>query len=739
MLDGLRPAQRQWLWGLLLVVLTCIAYLPVRNAVLIWDDSFMVTDNRMLRSLSGLHDIWFTNKPADHIPVTLTALWLQFQMWGTNPLGYHIVNVLLHALGAVLLWRVLVRLNLPGGWLAAAVFALHPVCVASAAWVSEQKNTVSLVFYLCTVLCYLRLERKPTAANYALMIVVFVLTLLTKGSVVVLPAVLLLLVWWKNRGLKRVGFLRLAPLFVLAFAEGLAAIWFQNHRAIGGEMIQDLNRAGQFIAATRAVWFYLWKAWMPWNIIVIYPQWQIDWHSWVEYIPAVLIIAVFVVSWRFRATWGRHVMFALAAFIVTLFPVMGFFNMYFLVFSRVADHWQYLAMLISIPFAVCSVVYFANKWKWPRAVSVTIAVTLLGFLTVSTYLRASVYENEETIWTDTIKKNPNAWMAYNNLGNALANRHDVLGAIAAYQRAIAVKADFADAYSNLGNQLVAQYEELKKTDKQEAAKKLDEALVVLEKAVKIQPQMPNFHFNYGIALVARGKLEEGIKEYQEAIKLRGGFAECRSNLANALLKAGRTKEALEQALIAAQINPTSAEAHYNAGSASHQLGDIENAKKEFEAALKLRSNLTSARYEYGMMLAMSDRFAEALPQFQTYVHENPQDASGHGTLGNCYAALHRRDEAIAEYLLTLKLDPTDAHTENNLANVYMEAEKIPEALEHYARSISLQQDDAGTHANYAVALVRVGKRAEAAAEYREALRLKPNDPQLQAALNALKQ
>lgn len=738
MLDGLRPAQKQWLWGVLLVVLACVVYLPVLHATLIWDDSFMVTDNKMLRSASGLYDIWFTNKPADHIPVTLSALWLQYQLWGTNPLGFHVVNVLLHALGAVLLWRVLLQLRLPGAWLAAAVFALHPVCAASAAWVSEQKNTVSLVFYLWTVLCYLRFEEKPSRKNYALALIVFVFTLLTKGSVVVLPAVLTVLIWWKNRVLTKGDMLRLAPFFVTAFAEAMAAIWFQNHRAIGGEMIQDLNRAGQLIAATRAVWFYLWKAWVPWNITVIYPQWTIDWRSILEYSPALAIIAVLAVAWRFRATWGRHVLFALLAFIVTLFPVMGFFNMYFLVFSRVADHWQYLAMLVSIPFAVCGMVYLVRKWKWPAPMSAGIAVLILTFLSISTWMRASVYQNEETLWTDTIHRNPNAWMAYNNLGNAIGAKQKTDESIAIYEKAVALKADFADAHSNLGNALVAKYEELKSSNKAKAEESLDKAVEHLQKAVMIQPQMANFHFNYAIALVDKGRVDEGIKEYEEAIKIRGGFADCRNNLANALLKANRPKEALGQALLAVQINPSSAEGHYNAGSAYHALGEVDHAKKEFETALSLRSNLTSAHYECGMMLAMSGRFEEALPHFQSFVREHPNDESGHGSLGNVFAAMHRREEAIAEYQTALKLNPTDGQTENNLANVYMESDKIPEALEHYARSVQLHSDDSGTHANYALALVRAGKKAEAEAEFREALRLKPNDAQLQAQLNALK-
>lgn len=721
------------------MAVTCVCYLPVLHATFIWDDSFMVTDNKMLRTASGLYDIWFTNKPADHIPVTLSAIWLQWQLWGNNPVGFHIVNVLLHALGAVLLWRVLLRLRLPGAWLAAAVFALHPVCAASAAWVSEQKNTVSLIFYLWTLLFYLRFEEKPSSRNYAVALVVFVFTLLTKGSVVVLPAVLLLLVWWKNRTLTRADFFRLAPFFVLAFGEALAAIWFQNHRAIGGEMIQDLNRAGQFAAATRAVWFYLWKAWVPWNIMVIYPQWAIDWRSVVEYIPALVIVAVLGVGWRFRRTWGRHVVFALLAFMVTLFPVMGFFNMYFLVFSRVADHWQYLALLVSIPFAVCSVAYFVQKAKWPASVSVGMAIAVLSFLSLSTWIRASVYQNEETLWTDTIARNPNAWMAYNNLGNAIGAKQKTDESIKIYKQAVAIKSDFGDAHSNLGNALVAKYEEWKSSNKQGAERVLDEALDHLQQAVKIQPQMANFHFNYGIALVDKGRLDEGIKEYEAAIQIRSGFADCRNNLANALLKANRPKEALEQALIALQINPNSAESHYNAGSAYHALEDVEHAKKEFETALSLRSNLALAHYECGMMLAMAGRFEDALPHFQAFVSEHPNDESGHGSLGNVYAALHRKDEAVAEYQSALKLNPSDGQTENNLANVYMELGKMPEALEHYARSVQLHGGDSGTHANYATALARAGKRSEAEAEYREALRLRPNDPQLQAQLNALKQ
>ena len=207
-----------------MVVLTCVVYLPVLHATFVWDDSFMVTDNKMLRTASGFpHDIWFTNKPADHIPVTLSALWLQYQLWGINPVGYHVVNVLLHALGAVLLWRVLLRLRLPGAWLAAAVFALHPVCAASAAWVSEQKNTVSLIFYLWTLLFYLRFEEKPNAQKLCGGVGCFCSDAVDErfGCGAASGVVAAGLVEESMR-LSGLTLLRLAPFFVLAFAEGVS-------------------------------------------------------------------------------------------------------------------------------------------------------------------------------------------------------------------------------------------------------------------------------------------------------------------------------------------------------------------------------------------------------------------------------------------------------------------------------------------------------------------------------------
>ncbi len=728
MFAKLQSWQREWLFALGLLALTCVVYLPVLHAVFVWDDSFMITDNQMLRSTDGLYKIWFTNKPADHIPITLSALWLQYHLWHLNPLGYHIVNVLTHALGAILLWRILKRLAILGAWLAAAVFAIHPVGAASAAWISEQKNTISIIFFLLTILCYLRFEERPKAARYALALLMYVFALISKGSVVMLPFTLLLAAWWQRGKLTRWDLLRTIPFFLLSFGEGLTAIWFQNHRAIGGEMVQSLDRLGQLAAAGMAVWFYLWKAWMPVNIMVIYPQWQIDSHSVMPYLPGFLLCGLLVASWYYRATWGRHVLFGLGFMIVMLFPVMGFFNMYFLIFSRVADHWQYLPMLGSISQAVCGAVYgfqrLAAKYHFPKLAAPALALLLLLFLGWSTWGRAEVYTTEASLWTDTVKKNPKAWMAYNNLGNALGNQHKRDEAMAAYEKAIAVNPDFPDAHSNLGNSLVGK-------------KKYDEAIAHFRKAIAVQPKMANFHFNLGIALFEKGKSQEAINEYLEALRLNPGAADVRNNLSNVYNKEGKYQEALEQALIAIQIKPQSPEPHINAAMALSSLGRTAEAAKYFDEAIRLNPDVYLVHHEYGIMLAMQGKLNEALPHFLELVRLKPDDAASFSNLGNTYAGLKRLDDALNAYHTALRLQPDDGQTHNNLANVLMEQGKLDEALEHYKISLKNRPDDTETRLNYSIALARKGDRAEAIKQCQEALRQNPNSQSIRQHLQTL--
>jgi protein O-mannosyl-transferase len=723
------PYSREWLWGAALFALTFLAYLPALHGSFIWDDSVMVADNQMLRTARGLHDFWFTTRAVDPLPLTMSALWLQWHFWDGNRFGYHVAGVLAHILGALLLWRVLLRFTSHPrlAWLAAAIFALHPVGVASVAWISEQKNTLSMIFYLLSILCYLHFAGGARRGAYWLALFLYLCALLSKGSVVMLPVVLLLIMAWQHSRITGKDFRRLIPFFVLSAGAGLATIWIQNHKAIAGEMVQDIHGPARLAAAARAVWFYLWKGLVPLDICVIYPAWHVEAGSIAAWLPAIALAAVFVLCWRYRKSWGRHVLLGLGCFVVTLFPVMGFFDMYFLVYSRVADHWQYLALPALIALAVCGGGYWfervAEKFHWPKMTGPALAAALLVSLFISTWTRAGVYTSEKAIWTDTTTKNPNAWMAWNNLGNALATDGDANAAIAAYEKAIAVNPAFPDAESNLGNALVGKGQ-------------LAEAIAHLQKAVEEEPKMAKFHFNYGVGLAGLGKLDEAAGQYQQALALRPGMADVRNNLANILYEQKKFGDALAMAQSAMQINPDMPEPYLNAAKALSALERTDEAARDFETFLQLRPEDAGAHFEYGMMLAMHGNLAAALPHFQTVVRLKPNEAAGHGSLGNTLAGLKRLPEAAAEFRAALRLQPGDAQNHNNLANALLEQGNMDEAIEHYATAVKLKADDPGTRVNFAWALLSRGRREEAIAQYREALRLKPGDPVIQQRLDA---
>ena len=379
----------------LIALITFTAYLPVFHAGFIWDDDTLLTANALVKSSSGLYDIWFSTRPYDYFPLFYTSFWFEWRLWGMNPLGYHLVNLLLHAAGAVLLWRVLKQLRISAAWWAALVFAVHPVCVASVAWIVERKNTLSLVFFLLSLLWYLRFEAQSKAQdirsgagsqdpgatsqnppspithhsshgtslssnprlNYALSLAAFVLALLSKTSVVTLPFVLFLCVWWLRTAAARAphpGFrpavldlrlgMRLAPFFLLSLLFGLVTVWFQSHRAMGGENSPVDPLLVRLLGGSWAVWFYLGKGLWPMNLAMIYPRWEINPALPLAYLPALVLLGVVGLAWQFRRTWGRPVLFGLGYFLLMLWPVLGFFNMSFFLYARVADHLPDLAL-----------------------------------------------------------------------------------------------------------------------------------------------------------------------------------------------------------------------------------------------------------------------------------------------------------------------------------------------------------------------------------------------------------
>ena len=322
----------------------------------IWDDNDHVTHNTAVQNPSGPADIWRRlGSTPQYYPLVFTSFWIEHALWGLNPFGYHLNNVLLHLLNAFLLWRVLLRLSIPAPWLAAAVFALHPLQVESAAWITERKNILSAVFYLGALLAYLRFAQigppaRSAAAGwrcYALALLLFVAALLSKTVTCSLPAVILLLLWWKRGRVSWRAFVPLLPMLAIGVGMGLMTVWIEKSHigATGSEW--DLSWIERTLIAGRALWFYLGKLVWPADLMFWYPRWRIDVGEWQQFIYPAAFAGLTAALWISRRRIGRAPIVSLLIFSGTLMPALGFFDVYPMRFSFVADHFQYLAWLLS--------------------------------------------------------------------------------------------------------------------------------------------------------------------------------------------------------------------------------------------------------------------------------------------------------------------------------------------------------------------------------------------------------
>jgi Flp pilus assembly protein TadD len=601
--------KREWLLALALVAAVIVVYAPVWHAGFFWDDESVLTNNPCIVGPQGPKEIW-TSQQADICPLTLTTFWAENKLWGLAPLPYHLVNVLLQAGCAVVLWRVLLRLKIPGAWFGAALWALHPVQVESVAWISEMKNTESGFFYLLAILFFLRGADDRFDRAYFLSLLFGALAMTSKSSTVILPLVLMLFIWWRSIGLNWRHTAKLAPFFALSLAVGLLSLWTQqvtpdDDPHWSQSPLQRLASAGD------AVWFYLRKIFWPHPLMSIYPRWEIDASNWASFLPTLGVLVVLFILWKQRRSWSRPWLFAWSYFLVALLPVLGFLKMSFQVHSHVADHFQYLAGMGPLALVGSGVAILARRSSlgMRNFASIFVAALLLT-VGVLSFQRAALYDNDLSIWEDNIAKNPDSWGAHNNFGNALLNLQEFDTAAVEFRKTLRINPGSWGAHNNLGNALLNRQE-------------FDTAMVEFRKALQINPEDAHAHYNLGRALDHIGALDAAIAEFQLAVEFDPGYSEAYNNLGICLLKESRVeaaKAALDRAIA---INPYFVEALNNLGIALGHLNRPEDATVVLQRSLNLRPNDPEALDTLGNVLAMQGRFDEAESRYREALQLRP--------------------------------------------------------------------------------------------------------------------
>ena len=573
-----------------------LAYWPALRGGFIWDDDAHVT-SPALQSLHGLWRIWLQlGATQQYYPLLHSAFWIEHRLWGDAVLGYHLANLTQHALSACLVVLIVRHLRLPGAWLAGCIFALHPVCVEAVAWISEQKSTLSGVFYLAAALTYLHFDRSRRRSHYLWALGLFLLALLSKSVTATLPAALLVVFWWR-RG--RIDWRRdarpLLPWFGLGATSGLFTAWVERTYIGAQGATYELTFVQHILLVGRMLCFYAGKIVWPSNLMFSYPRWQPDPTVWWQYLYPLTVAVVgagLVVLARSRRG-------PLAGFLIfggTLFPVLGFLHVFPFKFSYVADHFQYLASLGIIVPGACLLIEGSRGIVTGKTASRVVGVVLLVVLGILTWQQSSLYRDRETLYRATLTRNPDSWMIHNLLGMDLAQTSGRLSdAAAEFQATLRLNPDHAKAHMNLGNVL------------SQMPGRLPDAIAEYQIALRLSPNYAPAHSNLGIALMQMpGRQADAVAEFQASVRLEPSDARTHQWLAFVLAQLpGRLPDAIAEYEAALNIQPDDPDTHMDLGDALAQLPDRhQEAIAQYEKVLQIHPDSEAARQSIERLRAL---------------------------------------------------------------------------------------------------------------------------------------
>lgn len=501
-----------------------LVYLPAFRAGFVWDDLQYVQANPLLRDGRGLVRIWTDPQASpQYYPLTFSTFWLEYQIWGLSPAGYHVVNVLLHTANTFLLCRLLMGLKIPGATIVAALFAVHPIRVESVAWITERKDVLSGFFFFATLLVWRRFRVLQDVRSYVLALALFACGLLAKVAICPLPLVLLLWEWWEE---KRVSIRALAstiPFFVLSLSLGILHVLLEGKNIGTAQGAVDLSFVERFLLAGRAFWFYVLKTVWPYPLMPIHPRWEIGGGGLTQFAFPLSVVLSFALLWIGRRRLGRGSFAAAAFYLIMIAPVLGFASQAFYRYSFVAEHFQYLAGVGILTVMVSVGKRIVERAGIPKTAASVLAAAMIAVLSVMTWNYARLYESTEKLFAHNLRHNPNSWGVHTALGASLLSQGNLPPAVEHLEEAARLNPDEAQAHYNLGVALAG-------------AGRFEAAVASYREAVRLEPNFPPALNNLGIALEEMGRYEEAIEAYERALEVDPEFLPAADNRVKARLR-----------------------------------------------------------------------------------------------------------------------------------------------------------------------------------------------------------
>jgi tetratricopeptide (TPR) repeat protein len=656
-------AQRSHLIPALIIVAAALwVYWPALNGGFIWDDDWYIVENPQLHTWSGLLKFWTTpGSWVEYYPLNETVLWIGYQLWGEQTLGYHLLSLALHIAGALLFWRLLSQFRLRLAWIGGLLFAIHPVQVPSVAWICELKNTVSLPFALLAMSAWIDFEEHQRPRDYRLALLFYVISMLGKITMAPFFLVLLLFAWWR-RGRIGVGDLkRVVPFFLIALAlvaaTKYAAIIYSANTYAQDVIIPTGDPLTRLVRAGVLVWFYLGTILFPADMSPLYSKWTISAASPAAWLPLLALLALIAWCWVRRATWGRHALLGLGFFALNMAPFLGLVGISFMVISWVEIHLLYLPVIGVIGLAIALIEEVGRRLPEParRIPLVVTAAAVITFLCLARNF-AGWFAGEETFWTRTLKHDPGAWIGYVDLGISMIKENRYDEAIANLQRGIELEPGYGFSYYHLGAAL-------------ERSGRPGEAEAMYRQAIRLNPANPTAYVDLGELLRRNNRLDEAVEVFRQGLAHVPDAVDLNVDLAGILLARGQVADAIQLFDHASSVDTDSAQLQYNYGTALMKSGNLSGAADHFAKAVALEPNLVQAHQSLGTVLAQAGNLPDAISEFEAALAIDPALAPSRDNLARALAQSGRITEAIAQFQKEIEIHPDDAQAQQNLATL----------------------------------------------------------------------